>query len=280
MKKHILALTLALAMTATLAGCGGNGSDNSSTGTSTDGTTAGGTTAATTAAATTAGGTDFGLADLVGKELPNVEDPAELGDRVKSEDGKWVIDNNCTVEGTDKALVASTGEAVAFFAGQSLGTAWKAQANFVPIECFTVDQPVCCRLFIHNEDQTHVLLLSVNFIDKSAENLPNNVELDLQVYNGKRWKSLYNSNGWIETESTVFHFELSRAEGSKKIQLNVTGDKGELVNRETIAEIADDLVDTPVLAGFGVSNSAVQYSSIKVEGNGPTTGFKFGELEF
>lgn len=122
--------------------------------------------------------------------------------------------------------------------------------------------------------------MTAQFIDKSAENVDNQVYFKLTVNDGKKVEALYDSNGWVDTKSSRFHFGLSRAEGSNKISFVLAGDKGEIVNRETIADVAETLIDTPVLAGVGVNASAVEYSSIKVEGNGPTTGFKFGELEF
>ena len=272
---------LVLAMAVTLAGC----SEATTGGSSTTGTTAGktteaaSTTAATTVATTVAVSDAYGLDKLTG-DLPSVSEPAEKDeDRSKSEDGKWAIDNNCTIDG-DKIIVNSTDGTAAFYGGQSLGTVWNASTNFRPIKTYQGDNtPVCARLFINNAEGAEVLLLTVNFMDKSAENVDNQVGIMLQVYNGKKWKTLYDSNGWVETKSTKFHFGVSRAEGSKKVSFVVAGDQGEIVNRETVAEVDEALLDSIVAAGVGVYSSAVEYSSFKVEGNGPTS-FEFSGLQF
>lgn len=135
MKRHAISLMLVLAMAVTLAGCSDATTGNSSTTGTTAGKTteAAGTTAATTVATTVAVSDSYGLDQLTG-DLPSVSEPAEKDEeRSKSEDGKWAIDNNCTIDG-DKIIVNSTGGTAAFYGGQSLGTVWNASANFRPIK--------------------------------------------------------------------------------------------------------------------------------------------------
>lgn len=220
---------------------------------------------------------NYGLTADLGA-LPTVTEPPQKGDRVKSKDGKWALDNLCTVK-NDRLIVNAKSDGTAAFYAKALGNVWKAQANFRPIKAYPAEQPTCARLFINNAEGVEVLLLTVNFIDRTEESGTNNVEIQLQYFTGTRWKALYSSNGWFESDSTVFHFEMSRAKDSKKIAFNVIGDKGELVNRTTIADVPDNIVDTPILAGFGVYSSAVEYFNMKVEGNGPAT-FTFNDIDF
>ena len=281
LKKRLTAILCALCL-ATVAGgatgCSGGGGNSSTASTTSAPQDGNGPSTITEAPTepqteTTAApsGEDYGLAELAG-QTPEVGDPVQKdgkGDAVLTEDGQWIIDNCSTIgqDGTVTVNVQGDG-GVAISAEKSLGTEWKVEANFIPIQAYPAEQPTCARLFINNAEGAEVVLLTVNFINKMEAENTNTVEIALQYNNGRSWRSLYTGEGWINTTSTAFHFSLSRAEGSDKLTFEVTGDQGELVNRETLVGLPEELVDTPVAAGVGVYASAVQYSDIVVESNG------------
>lgn len=203
--------------------------------------------------------------------------PVQENKRYKSADGQWAINNLCDVQGDRVTVAAKNDGTAAFYAGQSLGSSWSASADFTPVLCYTEDQPICTRLFVNNAQDEEALLLTVNVFSRDGRDKI--VEISLQTYDGKRWRSLYNTNGWIPTESTSFSFGMRREEGSSKIHFTVSGDQGVLVDQDTLFSVSEDILDSVMLAGFGAYNSRVEFSRVKVTGNGPSS-FAFGDLQF
>lgn len=255
-----------------LAGCEGHGSASEGT--------AAPTSAGAAVCPTSAAEQGYGLESAPG-ELPFVGVPQKRVDRMKSDDGKWLIDNPGTVIGETVLVNAKMEESVAYYAaGPALGDWWRAGANVRPLQGYGEDGGVCARLFLNNQYGGGVFLLTVNFLDRMEQSGVNQVSVGLQLYEDNDWKTLYSSDGWLETASTVFHLEMSRDESMVRVNYLVVGDKGELVSGTT-DKISDELIDTPVIAGFGVYNSAAEFYAPVVEGNGrPGTlfaGFTIGE---
>lgn len=179
---------------------------------------------------------------------PVAEDRSSLRD---SEGGAWRVDDASQVG--DSVIVNCKGTSVAQYQGVTLGESWKVGASFRPIRNNSdLAQPVCSRLWILDENGNDVFLLTVNNILGQA------VEITLEVSNGS-WLKLYTPQQWVQTDSEVFYFELSRAENSKRLQILVVDQNGELLRYETSEIRWEDVLNSAKYGGFGVYNSATEF---------------------
>ena len=264
-KCGILLLTVILLCVALVtAGCGNAGDSASSTGgamTTANRTTGATKTTATTKPTTTVTTTAPTVSPLVAAyqmdrdlgPVPECGEPAieNRTDRTESADKLWSMENAVKIDST--VLVNCTGTAVAQYQGKRLGDSWKVGASFRPIRNNgDVSQPVCSRLWIADENGRDLFLLTVNNILGQA------VEITLEANNGT-WLKLYTPQQWIQTDSDVFYFELSREEGSKRLQMLVADHKGELLRYQTTEIRWEDLLDAVAYGGVGVYNSTTEY---------------------
>ena len=192
------------------------------------------------------------------------------GDQFFTSDKKWYIDQNITIN-NNRIIVNGLEGSVAFNTQKSLDSEWKVGASFRPLKRYSSSQdpePICSRLFINNAAGSELFILTVNYIPQAKQ-----VEITMQMLS-TTWRTLCSTDGWVETDSTRFYMELSRAANSKKLHVKVVGDKGELMNKDTPINIKDELLDAATVAGLGVWASATEYFYWRFESNG-TTNFEF-----
>ena len=209
--------------------------------------------------------------------VPKVSLPEEMLVPDIREGGKWIADN-CVTFKDDTIICASEVDARAFYAKQALGDEWSLSTNWRPIKSYPDDKPISSRISFFGEENDILMILTFSL---SEGQYLAQLQINITDADGKsEWKTLYDSQEWAETASTLFHSAISREKGSKNLKFTLAGDKGTYAkDKSTVTgSIPDGFLDKLKAVAFCANAAAIQYYNVKFESNGPTK-FKLGAFD-